>query len=218
MKSTVVILSPIRTGTTKLAYILQTVFGISLLNKYDKFKYPYESKSIRNLNTRILGSRLAEKEVIQWDNLQLTNNLKIVIQKQLARYSGIKSMWGWKEPRTCFTIHVIHSFLRNPKYIIIQRDIKSTTRSAIKLGLKRHSERKYTFKFLYDRIVSMYSSVDAFKLRLQPELFLELSFENLYKNKVLCGIELEKLCLFLKLPSERILEAIKVIDFDRVNL
>jgi len=49
--------------------------------------------------------------------LALRSQMQSLVDEKLQ-----SPLWGFKDPRTCITIHAIHPYLSNPRYIFLRRE------------------------------------------------------------------------------------------------
>ena len=135
MKS-IVVLGMHRSGTSLVAGILHRVgvhMGDRLMqaNVHNPFGY-YENWDFVVLNDLILHSAGGS-----WDDppsrdaiLQQKHKFEHAI-KTCIRMNEKEPYWGWKDPRTCLTVELYHAFLKNPFYVICQRDKDAVVRSLV---------------------------------------------------------------------------------------
>lgn len=80
-----------------------------------------------------------------------------------------RSLWGWKDPRTCMSIWLWHKYLRSPRYVIVRRSRLGVIRSLRKL----HGKRQW-----HDLIVHYDRHVNAF-LSIHQPTFYSISYDDL---------------------------------------
>lgn len=84
-------------------------------------------------------------------------------------------VWGWKEVKTCFVIDNFFTYLKNPYFIIVEREMKDIIESSIKYTEKKDYKSldekearevisRY-YKTIYDFIEK--NNVDYYKLRFE---------------------------------------------------
>jgi hypothetical protein len=114
--------------------------------------------------------------------------------------------WGFKDPRTCLTIPVLHPYLPNPRYIYITRDkpaiVASLTRRASQRGYYEPPEHWENLYDVYnDRAVSFLSSI---RMSLTGGLLI-LSYEQLTHPKD-CKLNVQMLAGFAGVGSSEDVE------------
>ncbi len=190
---TVVVLSPPRSGSSLLAGILHRL-GISMGPKEDLIQRKflnrfgcYEDLDFVTLNLRVLArtgglfhisipndKRIADI-IKSWDKY-----VKLLIK------SKEKTLWGWKDPSTVYTIPFIHKDLTNPHYICLRRDINSIVDSQFKVAHNSTNVILIMFRYYY-RFFSLTTIVRIF-FSFFYELFKHRIFmkdRNKIKRKVI---------------------------------
>ena len=82
--------------------------------------------------------------------------------------------WGWKDPRTVLTIHALHLYLEDPRYVVIRRN-----RRDVISGLCL----KYDWKWNWRLLMGEYEKrLDAFVAETEAPV-LELDYDELTKRK-----------------------------------
>jgi len=197
---TIIILGFARTGTSLTANICKE-FGVDLGNNLrlaDKFNQRgyFENNDFVNLNAEILD------EKYNWQNFTYE---KIMNKKE--QYNGrIKELveiyqtplWGWKHGITLFTIDLYLPYLKNPHFIICNRNPKAVMKSMIKQSGR---DLNYDFYYFYDKELKNF--ID--KKKKYPILFL--SFEDYFINP---KEQVNKIRKFLGVKKE--IDYNKIID------
>jgi len=204
----IVVLSPARTGTSKVTYLLQAILGIPMGVSRKELTFEKEGNEcpvFRRLNFEVChGSSHGRPFILK------------KIKKAIGQRASGHKVWGWKNPRTCRTIHVIHPFLKDPKYIVIRRDVRSSASSAVKLA-QRKKKLKLTVSVILQTITRQNKSLNTF-LKDNPDVsVLELSFNRLFSNKGQALGELHRLVSFLGYPTKKAIEMLKFVDCTRKN-
>jgi hypothetical protein len=208
---TIVILGMHRSGTSMVAGILQQLgvdIGGDLLEAYISNPFGhFENKQFYEINKRILatcgGDWLSPPplEIILQQNNLYSKEIMDVINRNKSE------LWGWKDPRTAFTIDLFLPYLENPYFIVCYRnnfDIASSLNRRDGLEIEE----------CYLLIDTYLKRIDDF-FKKHPSLKkLDLSYEDIRKNP---RIEIEKIIHFLGINQDdkKIPRAINFIASDK---
>ncbi len=136
MKTVVILCAP-RSGSTMLARILHSLgvyMGRGLVRKhYLNNGGTFEDKDFEVLIRKILitsGSRLNWLQPLEYNRI-LSQGKKFSrrIKKLIGKRSAYYRIWGWKLPLTGRVIPLLHPYLPDPHYIILERNPESVARS-----------------------------------------------------------------------------------------
>lgn len=127
---TVVVLGMHRSGTSMTAGIL-SILGVNMGAEGrpadSNVRGHFEDHDFLFLNKKILAFHKASWDDPPSDTLTLDPDLKNRAKKLLLiKANGI---WGWKDPRTVFTIEYYLAHLPNPYFIFVDRDTNEVARS-----------------------------------------------------------------------------------------
>src|SRR3989338_2454202 len=125
-QKTIVVLGAPRSGTSVVTGIL-TMCGVNMGNFFlpaDRFnpKGYFEDLEIQELNKKILKNVDAD---IDKPPIDIIKDTKEDIKKELFTILNKKNnnlLWGWKDPRTVFTIDCFIPHLNNPYFVICTRN------------------------------------------------------------------------------------------------
>ena len=126
---------PVSMGDKMLDDVLKDLHGEAM--KESNSQGHYEDFEFMQLNDAILNSAGGS-----WFNPPPREQIKAVGQrydsviKQLLDRRKDKTIWGWKDPRTCLTADVFHPYLENPHYICMFRDVEGVAKSLVKRDAK----------------------------------------------------------------------------------
>lgn len=131
---TFVVLGMHRSGTSAVAGTLH-FSGVHMGDRttapwFANLKGGYEDIEWVKVNARILAHNHGEwykpPAKVEVDSALVEN-----IKSQARKSAEGRQRWGFKDPRTALTIHVIHPHLKNPQYIIVTRPIEAICRSLV---------------------------------------------------------------------------------------
>jgi hypothetical protein len=120
----IIVLGMHRSGTSMIAQMLHAM-GVSMGESFREpdetqpFGY-FEDLEFRNLNSAILNRAhgswygVPDKRMVSIHAQEFIGNLKYLIAER-------NEPWGFKDPRTILTIHALHDYLEDPKYIVVRR-------------------------------------------------------------------------------------------------
>jgi len=121
-----IILGSHKSGTTLISQILH-YSGINMVDDpkvqgdYDQGIF-YERESFRSINKSILNCRSASMLATESPNIDdLTFNQHQQLQDLIHCLDKKYPRWGFKDPRTCLTYHLLKKYLPNHKLIVIYR-------------------------------------------------------------------------------------------------
>lgn len=194
---TIIILGFARTGTSLAANICKEL-GVDLGNNLkpaDKFNLRgyFESNDFLNLNGEILGGKYNWQNYTHEKVMSKKEQYKEKIKELIKNYET--ALWGWKCSITLFTIDLYLPYLKNPHFIICNRNLQSTMQSARHMGL---GSDHYNF---YDKELKNFIQ----KKSKYPMLFV--SFEDYFINP---KEQVEKIRKFLGIEKE--IDYNKIID------
>lgn len=202
----IIILCPPRVGSTKIRKLISECNIFMGVMKEDK-----DFRIINRLILKNTGSQV-DKLFIRPDHIQFDNLQKLVrlIQNRNQKYR----VWGWKDPLTAFTIHLLHPYLSNPYYIVIDRDKTNTIRSMIKRTERRTKNRRFTTisasRFYHDT----YKTINRF---IREKRYVRISFDRLMNIRT-AKKELTRLFRFLHISLDKYLKkCCSLLDLDRGN-
>lgn len=181
-----------RSGTSALAGMLHQN-GI-IMGSVETFYPPprpenpkgfYENVTFRRINDTLLAARkyyvksfssdIPDEEVIG------IMRLKRRMEKTIRKYDMTYSNWGWKDPRTCLTIHIWMDILKkmgldtNTKIINIIRNIDEVAVSMIRRGNEGSLKKFKNLAIAYQR---------SFENNIKEYGFLQIDFHDLVNKKV----------------------------------
>lgn len=146
MSRCIVVLSPPRCGSSAVAGVLHRL-GVwmgdelqppDVLNK----RGYYEDRLWQRINKSIVGVRYDVQELEAINGTTTT-----AYQQVIAHYDNQYAIWGFKDPRACFTLQFIWPLLKeagvDTRVIVVQREFEAAVRS-----LKNHSEIGYGGQFV----------------------------------------------------------------------
>lgn len=156
----VVVLGMHRSGTSTVALILQELgvnMGDRLLGASSSNPYGHgEDEDFLDLHNIILKDAKGS-----WDFPPAQHKLKESFEnykdqvKELICKKKIRTIWGWKEPRTTLISKYYHELLENAYYIYIDRDelevaqsLKKRNKMPIRKGIKLSQRYKNELNFL----------------------------------------------------------------------
>jgi hypothetical protein len=127
---TAIVLGMHRSGTSVVAGIL-SILGVNM-GKYPKKgerfnpKGNFEDRNLHSLNKKILVENDST-----WDNppkkeLMISNRLQSEVGNLISSKRGI---WGWKDPRTVFTLNAYLPYIKRPHFIFVYRNPLEIARS-----------------------------------------------------------------------------------------
>ena len=219
----VVFVSLPRTGTTKLAYIIQKCLGIYMGIGIKHNSLRTEPWIMRKTSELIIGTEDVKKEKIDLEyylnrESTISENVLGQIQTVFEEFSGERVVWGWKDPKVCLTIHVLKYFLKDPRYIIIHRDIPSSVVSYLKMK-KDRDNLDWDKDQITERLYRYNASVNEFLKVADKSSVLELDFNDLFKNPITGKESILSLLSFLGFENDKkkLDLCLGHMDFDRVN-
>lgn len=185
--NTIVVLAMHRTGSSLLSALLGGAMGIHMGHR---FRGPdgtqpngyYEDLDWRDINKALINSAGGtwydppdRRTVLQYSRQFSEKIIDTVTEKQ--RHAP----WGFKDPRTCLTAHVLHGYLPNPKYIVINRNgidvIRSLMKRAEARGYYEHAEH-------WEKLMAVYlGRIEQFRQEQPDQLFLDVYYELLTRQR-----------------------------------
>jgi len=115
--------------------------------------------------------------------------------------------WGWKDPRTVLTIHALHPYLEDPRYVVVRRNKRDVVSSLC---------MAYGWRYNWGELVDEYNGrLDAFVDSVEAPV-LELEYEQLTKGLKRCWGEVKRLAQFVgKEPNgaASVVEFAKEVDW-----
>jgi hypothetical protein len=166
-----------RSGTSLVASMLHQMginMGERIIPPDENNPYGYwEDEEILDVNKAILGSLdvtwrkfVTRNEIFSVRGDHLADLKKIVAKKEKKDIS--KQLWGFKDPRTCLTVWLWHEVLSAPKYVIVQRNRRDTTKSLRKAYgpgnwydlIKHYNQHIRAFVNLHQGVSTYYISYD----------------------------------------------------------
>lgn len=195
----IVVLGMHRSGTSLVASILHHMgvyMGNSFLHEDELNPWGYwEDAEILELNKRIIGSAVDDgtwndfitlKQIVAQKETYKEEIKQIVTNRERIKN---KIAWGFKDPRTCYTIWAWSDFLPpNTKYVIVHRNKEKVVDSL----LRAHGEGQWSK--LYNHY---WNHIKAFMSR--DEQFYHIGYESLV-NKDLAPIIVVGLAAFVGTP------------------
>lgn len=121
-----------------------------------------------------------------------------------------KGTWGFKDPRTCLTIHALHEHFADPRYVIARRPTEEIVDSLV----RRSEVRGY--KELRQHWVALTEQYLASICRFQESHDLKLMeiHYHLILDRKTAGKQLVSLADFLNLPQANVDRAMELIRFN----
>jgi len=100
----------------------------------------YEDLRWQALNKRLVGLQYEHcwPDTVDDDALQQ--------YRELAAECDRQEIWGMKDPRLCFTLHIIAPLLADPRLVVVRR----RSQEGVVASLVRHSERSYHGQYRMD--------------------------------------------------------------------
>lgn len=194
---TVVVLGMHRSGTSLIAGILQKL-GVDMGKKQlgPHFSNPlghFENIDFIKMDDKILAHAGGE-----WDNppsikkIEKLNSekLKQKIRKTISKNQN--TLWGWKVPTTSLTILHYMPYLKNPYFILCERDEQKIIDSFVNRdGLSEKRVKKMTE--VYNKALQHFLLNNKYPI-------LHLKYEELIRNP---GKEIGKISGFLGIPENK---------------
>ena len=138
--NTIVVLGMHRSGTSLVANVLRALgvhMGTEFLEPDEGNEEGYWEDTLwLGINKHILANAGGD-----WKNppplkdvLVLRDKVAKLIKQAVGKRVGEGyRLWGFKDPRTCLTINLLHDFLPYPRYIVVRRPTRDIVRSLSKL-------------------------------------------------------------------------------------
>ena len=120
------------------------------------------------------------------------------------------SIWGFKDPRTCLTIHALNNYLIDPRYVIVRRPEKDIINSLVSRSkLRGYDEPRRHWIALTGQYIAR---IERFLDNCQPRS-IEIQYGNLVSDRQAAREQLTYLAGFLELPTANIDTAMELIRF-----
>jgi hypothetical protein len=120
------------------------------------------------------------------------------------------SVWGFKDPRTCLTIHAIHKYLIDPYYVIVRRPENEIVDSLIRRSkIREYSEPRRHWVALTEQYMAR---MERFLENCEPRS-IEIQYKDLVSGRESAKEQLTYLAGFLKLPAANVDMAMELIRF-----
>ena len=142
-----------------------------------KYYLNYEDTEFVVLNARILAAAGGK-----WDKppqlvkvLSAQADFEARIKDLIVKRSD-SELWGFKDPRTALTVRLYHSWLPNPQYIYVKREVEDVVQSIMSRGPSGKDEEYWA-----QLAVTYYRRIEAFLefLEAVDVPVLRLDFEKL---------------------------------------
>ena len=118
------------------------------------------------------------------------------------------SVWGFKDPRTCLTIHALHQYLLDPRYVIVRRPENEIVDSLIRRSkLRGYREPRRHWVALTEQYLALICRF----LETHETQDIEIQFNDLVSNRETAREQLAYLAGFLELPTGNIDMAMELI-------
>lgn len=195
MQKQVIVLGMHRSGSSmvsSLCHGLGVNMGLKLPNGLEDNPFGYEDEDFLNLNKRILKACDSS-----WDfppDTELISQSEYMYRKEIQDLIFSRhGLWGWKDPRTCFTLPLYIDYLDNPYFIRCYRNERDMAYSLFKkyqipiwAGLKLSRLYEERLNSFFSSNVDIKSiAVDYKKLRSDPIIvakdindFLDLKLDD----------------------------------------
>jgi len=166
----------------------------------------YEDSKFVRMNARILHLGKGN-----WRNPPLRETilgLRDEVGKEIQALVGERSdapIWGWKDPRAAITIPLYHSYLPDPHYVFVTRDLNKVVRSIMGRGGKA----KHPPGFWKALAQEHYARIDEFLGAVDSPRF-QVTFEGLVDKEHRREI-VGALAKFIGLPKGRVKGAVERI-------
>lgn len=210
MQKQIVVLGMHRSGSSvvsSLCHGLGVNMGLKLSDGLEENIFGYEYEDFLNLNTRILNTCDSS-----WDlppDPELVNQLESVYRKEIQDLIFSRDgLWGWNDPRTCFTLPLYVDYLENPYFIRCYRNERDMAYSLFKrnriplwAGLKL--SRLYE-----ERLNSFFSSNTDIKS-------IAIDFRNLRSDPIIVAKQINDF-LDLKLDGSQLFSAASLDEEESV--
>jgi len=131
----VVVLGMHRSGTSLVAGLLQRL-GVNMGTRFREPDRHNPTGYFEDLDWRDLNKEILQLTGCSWYQPPTKEQI-LAVRERVG--SGIRALvdarnstgqlWGWKDPRTCLTVELIHPHLSNPLYINVSRDRKAVVAS-----------------------------------------------------------------------------------------
>lgn len=200
VNKTIIILGFARTGSSLTANICKEL-GVDLgnnLRSADRFNQCgyFENNDFVDLNAEILGGKYNWQNYTYEKIMSKKEQYKDKIKKLIKQYET--NLWGWKHGITLLTIDLYLPYLKNPHFIICNRNPQSTMKSMIRQSGK---DLDFELYYFYDKELKKF----IHKKSKYPILFL--SFEDYFTNP---REQVEKIRKFLGVEKD--IDYNKIID------
>ena len=155
MNKQLVILGMHRSGTSSVAYWLQTCglhLGEKLLaSDFSNPKGHFEDIDFLNLHKEILIDNGYSPTGLEEDiHLNISEYYRRKMEFLVKFKNSFREEWGWKDPRTCLMISEYVNLLPDALYLIVYRDYREVVSSLIRRDLTR-IEKKMAHKNWWKR-------------------------------------------------------------------
>jgi hypothetical protein len=162
----IVVLGCHRSGTTLVTRLLHEM-GVYMGARMDRRNW--EDADFQKTNQTILD--MADGN---WGKPPAPEAITEAVAKMAVPYflsmKRQSELWGWKDPRTVLTIHALHPYLEDPRYVVIRRNKRDVVSS-----LTLRSGWKWNWGALVDEYVKR---LDAFVAETDAPV-LEMDYEQL---------------------------------------
>jgi len=194
VKKTVIVLGMHRSGTSLVA---------GILNKLDINMGKYQIKAdssnkkghYENIIIKYLNEKILTRAGGSWKNPpQLSDIIRAGkgMKKQIRRIIKIEESvyWGWKDPRTVLTLPLFIGHLKNPHFIICERDDEEIAYSLCRRNNFNIQEAKELIRTYKNQLNKFVNKTSFPVLRIPFNDFFEKSSEILKKISEFLDIEI----------------------------
>lgn len=187
LSSPIIVVGMHSAGTSLLAKIVNMagVFMISDIPEHHEdrfFSHDINNKMMLNNRWHVIPLMSVEEMMKKWDKFSCRIEHDLPNRLQDHGYDG-KSLWGFKDPRTCILLPIYFRLWPNAMVLHIKRDVDMIADSMTRIGKPRNS----TIEFRRELAVLYMKRVSEYGPRFSGG-FVELSYEEL----CLCPTEVIK--------------------------
>jgi hypothetical protein len=195
VKKTIIVLGMHRSGTSMVSNTLSLLkinLGKNMIGlAEDNPRGHFENKWFVKMNDKILALAGGTWEIppSRDEILKLKQNKQLMSEIENLIRSQEDEVWGWKDPRTVLTLELYLPFLKNPYFIICQRDKTSISKSLNKRnGFQIKKGLELSELYLTElKLLSKKRSIP--KLKLNYEDFFKSELKEINKIKKFLDIK-----------------------------
>jgi len=212
----IVILGMHRSGTSVIANVVR-ILGVDMGKKFIKPDWANETGYWEDIDFVMQNKKILKDMGGNWGTIfsrkqmiKQKKNYGNKIYKLVSRKQRRKTHWGWKDPRTCFTIEHYHPYLKAPRYIVMKRKQEDVVASLTRKYGKNDKKWNKLYKLYISHIWS-FSKTNGIKT-------LEIDYADLTSRKLAPGIII-MICEYCRLPKnpKTIKKALATIKYRDAN-